>query len=222
VGIVASRLTETYYRPTIVLTESNGQAVGSARSVKDFNVYDAIDKCSDLLTQFGGHFYAAGLTMPIENIPAFKLKFNAVVSDSITKEQLQSKLEIADTIDFRDIFEAERNALPKFYRVLKQFAPFGPDNMHPIFVTKGVQLVGNSRLLKDEHIKCTLKQEEYSDIQIDAIGFNLGHFYTQIQPASHSKVPIKFDVAYAIEENNWKGKSSLQLMIKDIKINEGQ
>ena len=90
--------------------------------------------------------------------------------------------------------------------------------MHPIFVTKGVQLVGSARLLKDEHLKCTLKQEEYPDIQIEAIGFNLGHFYSQIQSPSHSKVPIKFDVAYTIEENNWQGRSSLQLMIKDIKI----
>jgi len=220
VGIVASRLIETYYKPTIVLTESNGQAVGSARSVKNFNVYDAIDKCSDLLTQFGGHFYAAGLTMPVENVPAFKLKFNAVVSDSITKEQLQAKIEITDNLDFRDIFEAERNVIPKFYRVLKQFAPFGPDNMHPIFVTKGVQLVGDARLLKDEHIKCTLKQDEYPDIQIEAIGFNMGHYFPLIKTPSSSNVPKIFDVAYSIEENNWRGKSTLQLMIKDIKVSD--
>jgi len=220
IGIVASRLIQTYYRPTIVLTESNGQAVGSARSVKNFNVYDAIEQCSDLLTQFGGHFYAAGLTMPVENVPAFKLKFNAVVTDSITKEQTQSKIEIADNIDFRDIFEAERNAIPKFYRVLKQFAPFGPDNMHPVFVTKNVELVGEARVLKDEHIKCVLKQEEYPDIQIDAIGFKLGHFYSKIQKQSHSNIPIKFDIAYTIEENNWKGKTTLQLMLKDIKVNQ--
>lgn len=211
VGIVASRLIETYYRPTIVLTESNGHAVGSARSVKDFNVYNAIEQCSDLLTQFGGHFYAAGLTLPIENVPAFKMKFNEVVTDTITKEQLKAKIEITDTIEFRDIFEAERNTLPKFYRVLKQFAPFGPDNMHPIFVTKGVEIVGKARLLKEEHLKLTLKQDEYPDIQIDAIGFNMGHFYSQI-------IDKQFDIAYTIEENNWQGRISLQLMLKDIKF----
>jgi len=213
VGIVASRLIETYYRPTIVLTESNGQAVGSARSVKDFNVYNAIEQCSDLITQFGGHFYAAGMTMPVENVPAFKLKFNQVVSDTITKEQQQAKIEVTDTIEFRDIFEAERNVIPKFYRVLKQFAPFGPDNMHPVFVSKNVEISGSARLLKDEHLKLKLMQADYPDIEIDAIGFGLGHFYNQIQNNT-------FDVAYTIDENNWRGKSTLQLMIKDIKIND--
>jgi len=213
VGIVASRLIETYYKPTIVLTASNGQAVGSARSVKDFNVYNAIEKCSDLITQFGGHFYAAGLTMPVENVPAFKLKFNQVVSDSISKEQQQSKIEVTDVIEFRDVFEAERNGIPKFYRVLRQFAPFGPDNMHPIFVTKNVQIMGNARLLKGEHLKLKLFQAEYPDIEIDAIGFGLGYFYNKIKDKS-------FDIAYVIDENNWKGKKTLQLMIKDIKIHE--
>ena len=213
VGIVASRLIETFYRPTIVLTESNGQAVGSARSVKDFNVYNAIEQCSDLITQFGGHFYAAGMTMPVENVPAFKLKFNQVVSDTITKEQQQSKIEITDVIEFRDIFEAERNVIPKFYRVLKQFAPFGPDNMHPVFVSKNVEISGSARLLKDEHLKLKLMQADYPDIEIDAIGFGLGEFYNQVQNKT-------FDIAYTIDENNWRGKSTLQLMIKDIKIND--
>ncbi len=212
VGIVASRLIETYYRPTIVLTESNGQAVGSARSVKNFNVYNALEQCSDVMTQFGGHFYAAGMTMPVENVPAFKLKFNQVVTDTITKEQQESKIEITDTIEFRDIFEAERNVIPKFYRVLKQFAPFGPDNMHPVFVSKNVEISGSARLLKDEHLKLKLMQEEYPDIEIDAIGFGLGKFYNQVQNNT-------FDIAYTIDENNWRGKSTLQLMIKDIKIN---
>jgi single-stranded-DNA-specific exonuclease len=211
VGIVASRLTETYYRPTIVLTESNGKAVGSARSVKEFDVYQAIDKCSDLLIQFGGHKYAAGLTMEVEKIPAFKLKFDAVVQELITKEQQQHKLLIDSEIDFRDIFEAERNTIPKFYRILKQFAPFGPDNMKPLFVTKNVILADAPRILKEEHLKFICYQEEYADIKLDAIGFNLGHFKNVIldQP---------FDIAYHIEENNWNGKSKLQLMIKDIKI----
>jgi len=211
VGIVASRLTETYYRPTIVLTESNGKAVGSARSVKEFDVYQAIDKCSDLLIQFGGHKYAAGLTMEVEKIPAFKLKFDAVVKELITKEQQQHKLLIDSEIDFRDIFEAERNTIPKFYRILKQFAPFGPDNMKPLFVTKNVVLADAPRVLKEEHLKFVCYQEEYPDIKLDAIGFNLGHLKNMIldQP---------FDIAYHIDENHWNGKSNLQLMIKDIKL----
>jgi single-stranded-DNA-specific exonuclease len=211
VGIVASRLTETYYRPTIVLTESNGKAVGSARSVKEFDVYQAIDKCSDLLIQFGGHKYAAGLTMEVEKIPAFKLKFDAVVKELITKEQQQHKLLIDSEIDLRDIFEAERNTIPKFYRILKQFAPFGPDNMKPLFVTKNVILADAPRILKEEHLKFVCYQEEYPDIKLDAIGFNLGHFKDVIldQP---------FDIAYHIDENHWNGKSKLQLMIKDIKV----
>ena len=210
VGIVASRLTETYYRPTIVLTESNGKAVGSARSVKEFDVYQAIDKCSDLLIQFGGHKYAAGLTMEIDNIPAFKLKFDAVVQELITKEQQQHKLLIDSEIDFRDIFEAERNTIPKFYRILKQLAPFGPDNMIPLFVTKKLILADAPRVLKDEHLKFVCYQEDEPDLKIDAIAFNLAHFKDVIlnQP---------FNIAYHIDENHWNGKSTLQLMVKDIK-----
>ncbi|HIP36576.1 MAG TPA: single-stranded-DNA-specific exonuclease RecJ [Crocinitomix sp.] len=211
VGIVASRLTETYYRPTIVLTESNGNAVGSVRSVKDFDVYEALSKCADLLEQFGGHKYAAGLTLKLDNLPAFKLKFDAVVQQTITKKQLQHKLLIDSEIDFRDIFEAERNTIPKFYRILKQFAPFGPDNMKPLFVTKNVEICDAPRLLKDAHLKMTLFQEDYPDIKIDAIGFNLGEYYTQI-----TEKP--FNIAYHIDENVWNGKSTLQLMIKDIRI----
>ncbi len=213
VGIVASRLTETYYRPTIVLTESNGVAAGSARSVFGFDVYHAIDQCSDLLLQFGGHKYAAGLTMEIEKIPAFREKFDAIVQEYITKEQLQHKLQIADEIDFRDIFEAERYTIPKFYRILKQFAPFGPDNMKPVFVTKNVQIIGQPRLLKDKHLKFTVYQESYPDIRIDAIAFDFGYLLDQIKDTY-------FDIAYHIEENVWNNQSTLQLMIKDIKLSQ--
>ena len=213
VGIVASRLTETYYRPTIVLTESNGVAAGSARSVFGFDVYHAIDQCSDLLLQFGGHKYAAGLTMEIEKIPAFREKFDAIVQEYITKEQLQHKLQIADEIDFRDIFEAERYTIPKFYRILKQFAPFGPDNMKPVFVTKNVQIIGQPRLLKDKHLKFTVYQESYPDIRIDAIAFDFGYLLDQIKDNY-------FDIAYHIEENVWNNQSTLQLMIKDIKLSQ--
>ncbi|UKN00955.1 single-stranded-DNA-specific exonuclease RecJ [Paracrocinitomix mangrovi] len=210
VGIVASRLTENYYRPTIVLTESNGMAVGSARSVKGFNVYDAIDECSDLLEQFGGHFYAAGLTLPLENIEAFRNKFESVVSNYITKKQLTPEIEIDCEIDFRDIFLEQRGGIPRFYRVMKQLAPFGPGNMRPVFVTRNVKDAGGSRVLKDEHLKLSLKQDEYSDITVNAIAFGMAEWYNALQYGA-------IDIVYTIEENNWNGNVSLQLVIKDIK-----
>ena len=210
VGIVASRLTEKYYRPTIVLTESNGLAVGSARSVKGFNIYDAIDQCSDLLTQFGGHFYAAGLTMELENVVPFKMKFNEIVSASITKKQLVPEIDIDCEIDFRDIFEEQRGGIPRFYRVMKQLAPFGPGNMRPTFVSRNVKDAGASRVLKDEHLKLSLKQEDYPDITLNGIAFGMAEWYQALQDG-----PI--DIVYTLEENHWNDAVTLQLMVKDIR-----
>jgi len=211
VGIVASRLIEKIYRPTIVLTESNGFAVGSARSVKDFDVYEAIDKCSDLLLQFGGHKYAAGLTLEIENIEKFREKFDDVVAKSIHKTQLNPIIEIEETLDFRDIFGLEKGKIPKFFRILKQFAPFGPGNMNPIFLSENVRVFNHAKILKDEHLKLTLYQEEYPQIQIEAIGFNLAKFYPEI-------LNKPFSITYTIEENLWNETSSLQLNLKDIRF----
>lgn len=213
VGIVASRLVENYYRPTIVLTESNGVAVGSARSVKGFNVYDAIDECSDLLTQFGGHFYAAGLTMDLEKVPEFKLRFNEVVTANLSADMLTPEIEIDCVIDFRDIFEEQRGGIPKFYRVLKQLSPFGPENMRPVFVTKNVRDTGYSRILKDEHLKLSVRQEEHPDIVMNGIAFGMAEWYDVLQAG-----PV--DIAYTIEENHWNGKVSLQIMVKDIRESE--
>jgi len=211
VGIVASRLTETYYRPTIVLTESNGKAVGSARSVAGFNIYDAIDQCSDLLEQFGGHNFAAGMTLSLKNVDAFRKKFNEVVAASISPDLLIPEIKIDDEIEFRDIYENKPGGVPKFYRVLNQMAPFGPDNMRPVFVTRGVKDTGNSRVLKDEHLKLSIVQEEYPEIIVDAIAFGMGHLYEKIKDK-------KFDIVYTIEENTWNGYTNLQLMIRDLKI----
>lgn len=210
VGIVASRLTETYYRPTIVLTESNGKAVGSARSVRGFNVYEAINECSDLLEQFGGHFYAAGLTMDLDQLVPFKLKFNQVVSRTITEKQLVPEIEIDCEIDFRDIFEKQRSGIPRFYRILKQIAPFGPDNLRPVFVSRGVKDTGASRLLKDEHLKLSIFQSDYPELTMNAIGFGMAEFFPLVQEGL-------IDIVYTLEENHWNGSSSLQLMIKDIR-----
>lgn len=211
VGIVASRLIEVYYRPTIVLTESNGEAVGSARSIKGFNIHDAIAECSDLLTQFGGHYFAAGLTMPLDNVPAFKLKFNAVAQSLLTDDMLVPEIEIDTELDFRDIFENQLGGIPKFYRVMKQLAPFGPDNMSPVFVSRKVKDTGYSRLLKDEHVKLSIRQAEYPEIIVEAIAFGFGHLISRIL-----KEP--FDIVYTIGENYWQGKTTLQLMIKDIRF----
>jgi len=211
IGIVASRLIEMYYRPTIVLTESNGVAVGSARSIKGFNIHDAIAQCSDLVTQFGGHYFAAGLTLPLENVPAFKLKFNAVAESLLTPKMLIPEIEIDTEIDFRDIFESQVGGIPKFYRVMKQLAPFGPDNMAPVFVTRGVKDTGESRLIKDDHVKLVMRLDEYPELILSGIAFNFGHLITRIL-----KEP--FDIVYTIEENFWNGRSSLQLMIRDIRF----
>jgi single-stranded-DNA-specific exonuclease len=213
VGIVASRLIEKHYRPTIVLTESNGEAVGSARSIKGFNIYEAISQCSGLLTQFGGHYFAAGLTMPLDNVAAFKLRFNEVAQRLLTEDMLIPEIEIDTEIEFRDIFENQIGGIPKFYRVLKQLAPFGPDNMAPVFVSRQVKDTGYSRLLKDEHVKLSIRQAEFPDIIVNAIAFGFGHLINRIL-----KEP--FDIVYTIGENYWQGKTTLQLMIKDIRFDD--
>lgn len=217
VGIVASRLTETYYRPTIVLTESNGFVVGSARSVKGYNIYDAINACSELLEQFGGHSFAAGLTLKKENLTPFKNKFEAIVSATINPKLLVPEIEIDEEITLRDIYENKPGGVPKFFRVMSQFAPFGPDNPTPIFLSKHVSVLPGSRLLKDEHLKLVLMQEDYPEITVNGIGFNMKHF-AKIIPGKEGPYP-KIDVVYTLEENVWNGSSSLQLMIIDLKVN---
>lgn len=210
VGIVASRLIESYYRPTIVLTESNGKAVGSARSVKGFNIYEALLQCEEYLEQFGGHKYAAGMTLDIEQVAPFKMKFNEIVSESLTEQQLTPEIEIDLEIDFRDVFEEQRHGIPRFYRILKQLAPFGPGNRRPVFVSRQVLDTGHSRILKEEHLKLSLKQLEYEDIIMDGIAFGMADKMDLLKAG-----PV--DIVYTIEENTWNGRSSLQMMVKDIK-----
>jgi single-stranded-DNA-specific exonuclease len=205
VGIVASRLTEKYYKPTIVLTESNGLATGSARSVKDFDVYNAIEACSHLLEQFGGHKYAAGLTMKIENLPAFKTKFEEVVSNTISDEMLIPLIEIDSEIELSKIDG-------KLYRVLKQFAPFGPGNMNPVFIAKNCSHLGNVRIVGNNHLKLDIHQNGLTK-KFHAIGFGLSHYYEQL------KENDIFDICFSLEENEFNGNTSLQLNIKDIRVN---
>ncbi|WP_113664008.1 single-stranded-DNA-specific exonuclease RecJ [Pedobacter nanyangensis] len=205
IGIVASRLTEKYYRPTIVLTESNGNYTGSARSVVGYDLYEALVECSDLLIQFGGHKYAAGLTISPENLPLFSERFEQVVSKSIDPALLIPEINIDATIDFAQI-----NA--KFFRILNQMAPFGPQNMAPIFTTHQVILAGTPQIVGTNHLKIHVKQQ--NSTIFEAIGFNLGEFEKLLKPNQ------VFSICYTIEENNWRDKKRLQLNIKGIKIEE--
>jgi single-stranded-DNA-specific exonuclease len=206
IGIVASRLSEEYYKPSIVLTNSNGFASGSARSVSGFDIYKAIDSCRDLLENFGGHMYAAGLSMKEENIPEFTERFERFVSENILEEQTYPQIEIDAVLEFKDI-------TPKFFRVLKQFGPFGPGNMKPIFVSKKVLDYGTSRLVgKDqEHLKLELVDSSSENV-MNGIAFRM-HEYND-----HLKALNPLDICYTIEENSFNGNTSIQLMIRDIKI----
>lgn len=205
IGIVASRLTEKYYRPTIILTESNGMATGSARSVKDFDIYNAIESCSDLLEQFGGHMYAAGLTLKLENIEKFMNRFEEVVSSTIQEKMLTQEVEIDAEIRLSDI-------TPNFFKVLKQFSPFGPGNMNPVFKSEGVRDTGMSRIVGNNHLKLNLAQDETTRYGIDGIAFQMGQYH----PFIRRKIP--FDICYTLEENTFNGKTSIQLNVKDIKV----
>lgn len=205
IGIVASRLMERYYRPTIVFTESNGMATGSARSVKDFDIYNAIESCSDLLEQFGGHMYAAGLTLKIENLAAFTERFEDLVSSTIEERLLVQEVEIDADLKLDEI-------TPSFYSVLKQFAPFGPGNMSPVFRTESVRDTGQSRIVGNNHLKLNLAENETTRFGFDGIAFQMGQFY----PFISRRIP--FDVCYVIEENTFNGRTTLQLNVKDIKV----
>jgi single-stranded-DNA-specific exonuclease len=205
VGIVASRLTEHFYRPTVVLTESNGMATGSARSVRDFDLYEAIGLCSDLLESYGGHMYAAGLTMKIENIYEFSRRFEEIVTKLITDKQQTESIEAEAKIQLSDI-------TPKFYRLLKQFAPFGPHNMVPVFITENVLDSGTSRPVGKnlEHLKLDLIEPTSNSSQFSAIAFNQAQHFDAISQG------LPFDICYSIAENEFRGKTTLQLYIRDI------
>ena len=202
IGIVASRLTETYYRPTLVFTKSGDKLAASARSVKGFDVYNALDACSEHIEQFGGHKYAAGLTLKEEQYEAFKQKFEQVVLTTIDKKLLTPEILIDGTMEFDQIS-------PKFFRILKQFAPFGPGNMTPVFMTENVKDTGYAKCVgaDEKHLKCKVQK---NGLAIGAIGFNLGSKHNLIIEDQ------KFKVAYTVDENEWNGTVSLQLKLKDI------
>ncbi len=203
IGIVASRCIEKYHRPTIILTKSDKKVAGSARSVPGFDLYDAIEACSDLLEQFGGHTFAAGLTLQEENVKAFQKKFEEIVSQRILPEQLSPMIEVDMRIPLKQITE-------RFFSIINQMQPFGPGNMTPVFVSENVRLRGYPRILKEKHLKLEVCQDD-SPV-FSAIGFGMAEFY---EPLMQGKA---FHICYNIEINEFQGKRSLQLHLKDIKV----
>ncbi len=202
VGIVASRLTEKYYRPTVVLTKSGDVVAGSARSVVGFNLYEAIYACREYLLGYGGHFAAAGLSLLPENIPAFTEKFEAVVSASILPHQLIPEIVIDAAITFNEI-------TPSLYKIICQMEPFGPDNLRPVFLSKNLIDTGFSKIVKDLHIRFVVKHQ---DKTFTGIGFNMAEKFKILE----SKKP--FDLVFTIDENEWNGETNLQLKIIDLRL----
>ena len=205
VGIVASRLIEKYYRPTIVLTKSDGMLSGSARSVKNFDIHHAIEACSDLLEQFGGHKHAAGLSLKPENLESFVRRFEEEVSSTIADEDLIPEIEVDTPIYFNEINS-------RFYAVLKQFAPHGPENMTPVFMSDHVLDTGWARVVGSNHLKLELYQSENPTVKFHAIAFDKGDFLSFFQ----KKIPLS--ICYTIAENHYNGNTTLQLVIRDIQM----
>ncbi len=205
IGIVASRLIETYYRPTLVFTKSGDKLAASARSVKGFDVYNALEACSEHIEQFGGHKYAAGLTLKEENYAAFKQQFEAVVEATIDKRLLTPEVTIDMPLNLSDI-------TPKFYRILSQFAPFGPNNMSPIFMSEQLKDTGYGKCVgeDDKHLRITVTQN--GNLKIVCIGFGLGDKINLIENKK------EFKAVYSVNENHWQGNTSLQLKLRDIKV----
>ncbi len=206
IGIVASRLIETYYRPTVILTESNGFATGSARSVQGYDLYQAIEACSDLLESFGGHMYAAGLTMKKDNIQAFMERFEQYVNSTITEDQLVPRIFIDTELSFSEINE-------DFFKTMSQFQPFGPENMSPVFVSRNVCDSGSGRMVgsSGEHLKLDLCQESTGQKSFSAIAFSQANHFEYIKGGN------PFDICYSLEMNEFRGNRNLQLNIRDIK-----
>ncbi len=207
IGIVAARCVEKFYRPTVILTESNNKITGSARSVHGFNLYNAILECSDLLEKFGGHKYAAGLTLEIDNLELFQKKFEEVVSSSITEDMLKPVIEMDMPLHFDMI-------TPKFLTVLKQMAPFGPENQRPVFEASSVFVFNSLSSFKDRHVRFLAGQHNSESI-FQAVGFDMSEHYDRLSKGD------EFKMAFTIEENTFNGTTSIQLRMKDIKFLQG-
>lgn len=203
IGIVASRLVEKHYRPAVMMTTIEGVAKGSARSIPGFDVYEAIKACEDYVIQFGGHKYAAGLSVKLENIPAFQAKFDEVVRQTLTADLLTPEIQIDTQIDFSEITE-------KFWKVLRQFQPHGPDNLRPVFYSDEVEIIGYPSVVGKGHLKFKAKQK--GSPVFDVIGYNMESYYTAAVNSGKA-----LHMVYSINENVWNGQTQLQLQLKDLK-----
>jgi single-stranded-DNA-specific exonuclease len=208
IGIVASRLVEKYYRPTIMLTTVDGVAKGSARSVNNFNIYEALKKCEDVLLHYGGHQAAAGLAIELDKIEEFRARFNQIVRESLSEEDLIPEIEIDTEIKFSDI-------TPKFIRILDQFAPFGPGNMRPVFFTKSVSVVNTPRIVGNNHLFATFRHKSNQKV-IDAIGFSLGGYVDLLRENKNSE----FDIVYVLDKYEKDERTLPQLKIRDLRISQ--
>jgi single-stranded-DNA-specific exonuclease len=201
IGIVASRLLERYYKPTIVLTQSGSLIAGSARSIPDFNIHDGLEHCSDLLFGFGGHYFAAGMTLLPENLDAFKQKFEAIAAASLSDEQMIPELEIHAELSLEDL-------TPGFYNILEQMEPFGPENPKPVFCIRQVNNTG-CRIVKEEHVRFEV---EKNGLKITGIGFGMAEKFNALDHNS------KLDIVFHLEENNFRDVTSLQLKVIDFDV----
>ncbi len=206
IGIVASRLVEKYYRPTIMLTTVDGVAKGSARSINNFNIYEALKRCEDVLLHFGGHQAAAGLAIELDKLEQFRAKFNEIVRESISENDLIPEIQIDSEIKFGEI-------TPKFIRILEQFAPFGPGNMRPVFLTRGVNILNNPRTVGSNHLVVSFKHKSSQKV-IDAIGFNLGEYLDLLKENKNSE----FDIVFIIDKIEKEERSIPQLKLRDLRL----
>lgn len=202
IGIAASRMVEAFHRPSVIITQSGEWAVGSARSVQGFDLYEALGACSDLFHSFGGHAYAAGMQLPVENIELFAKKFEAIVRDRLGSDPAQPVLECQAELPLEQI-------TPQFWKLLKRFAPFGPVNPNPVFLAKNVVDTGSSRQLANDHVRLSLRQADGCQ-QFDGIGFGLGSIFENLRNQP-------FEIAYQLREEHWRGTSNLRLVVKSIR-----
>ncbi|MDX1671152.1 MAG: single-stranded-DNA-specific exonuclease RecJ [Balneolaceae bacterium] len=205
IGIVASRLVDTYYRPAIMLSTVDGVLKGSARSIKGFNIYDALKECEDLLEQFGGHEYAAGLTIKKGNLEEFRERINHIASGRLTTDDMEPELEISSELELNEVDK-------QFWKLLSQFEPFGPENMRPTFASHDVKIEGIPTIVGQGHLKMKVSQDGSG--VFDAIGFNMHEYLPMLRNATDDSLSI----AYALEENNWNGRRTLQLRLRDLKL----
>ena len=211
VGIVASRLIETYYRPTVVLCNDGELITGSVRSVKGFDVHEILVEIEDIFVRFGGHKYAAGVTLLPTKLEEFKIRFEEAVKRKITKEILTQKIHIDAKLSSQDLVrDKKNNPFPRLYRLVDQLAPFGPGNMRPVFMLENMLDAGNSRVVGETHLKLNVKQDG-GNITFDGIGFGLGHLASTVKEQSNS-----FAIAFSMEKNQYNGRTSFQLRVRDL------